>query len=739
MAIIEGTVEEIIYANESNGYTVCDINHKNELITAVGYMPFVGSGENLKITGKWVVHPDYGEQLKVEMYEKIMPKTVQAIEKYLGSGVIKGVREATAKKIVDKFGEKSLDIIRFSPEKLAEIKGISINKAVSIGHAFERQRGLTEVIMFLQEYGISPAYSTRIYKQFGEDTLNEIKANPYRMADEIFGIGFKTVDRIAMNIGIDPLSKYRICSGIKYVLSKSAGNGHTFLPRISLKEYTSALLEVGIENIEDALVKLAIDESIYVEKNEIDDRIYLSAFYKAEAGTCKKLIELAHVDFINDISDMEEKLMKVQKQQRIILAERQKLAIKEAVNNGVMVITGGPGTGKTTIIKCIIKLLQKSGCKVALAAPTGRAAKRMSEATGFNAKTIHRLLEIGYSEDDELIFTRTENNPLETDAVIIDEMSMVDILLMYNLVKSIPVGCRLIMVGDVDQLPSVGPGNVLKDIINSGILKTVQLTEIYRQAKESMITVNAHRINRGEYPYLNIKDRDFFLMKRSTGNSIIDTILELCARRLPDRYGYDPVRDIQVLTPTRKGITGVANLNIEMQKILNPPGKDKKEKIISGIVYREGDRVMQNRNNYKIQWVMEEKPDVTGTGIFNGDMGTILEINNKEQKMSVLFDDNRISKYDFTLLDELETAYAVTIHKSQGSEFPVMVMPVFKGPPILMTRNLLYTAVTRARDLVVMIGSERYLYNMVLNRRENLRYSGLDEKLVKCADTDIDW
>lgn len=732
MVIIEGIVEEIVFANEINGYTVCEIKWDSESVTAVGYMPFISVGETLKVSGKMVVHPDYGEQLKVENYEKLLPQTVDAIEKYLASGVLKGIRKATASKIVSRFGEEALDVIQFRPHLLSEIKGISLEKANKIGQAFNEQQGLRNVIMFFQEYGISPAYSTKIYRAFGDKAIEEVKENPYKLTDEAIGIGFKIVDRLAVSLGIDPASKYRICSGIKYVLSQGALNGHTFLPDNILKEYTSNLLDVRIDSIEDSLVKLLLDKSIYMEKGETYDKIYLGAFYNAELGVCKRLIELSSIEFRGDLDNFEERIEEIQTEEGIILAENQKTAIREALVNGVAVITGGPGTGKTTIIKSIIKLLVKEGFEVALAAPTGRAAKRMTEATGFEAKTIHRLLEIGYSGDNsEVLFAKTEANPVEADVIIIDEMSMVDILLMNHLLKAIMPGTRLILVGDVDQLPSVGAGSVLKDIINSGVIKTVRLTEIFRQAEESMIIVNAHRINKGEPPYLNIKEKDFFFMPRRMGEDIVNTIVELCSKRLPASYGYDPMKQIQILTPMRKGITGVNNLNMELQKSLNPSGRNKNEKVFKDFTFREGDRVMQTKNNYNLRWEKVGINASEGVGVFNGDLGIIQKIDLDEQKVTVLFDDEKTVDYDYSILDELEPAYAITIHKSQGSEFPVVIIPLFQGPQILLTRNLLYTAITRAKNLVILVGYQRVLADMVENERETLRHSGLLEKLRK--------
>ena len=732
LVTIEGIVEDIIFSNEVNGYIVCDIRHKEDLVTVVGYMPFINQGEMLKISGKWVTHPDYGEQLKVDAYEKVLPQTTDAIEKYLASGVLKGVGPATASKIVQKFGEDTLSIIQLHPDRLSEIKGISLDKALRIGQAFEEQRALRVVIMFFQEYGISPAYSTKIYKFFGDKTIDEIKANPYRLSDEIFGIGFKTADRIATSMGIDPASKYRVSSGIKYVLSQAASNGHTYLPDNKLKEYTSQLLEVEISGIENSLIGLALEKSVVIEQSDGSNKVYLSSFYHAELGVARKLVELSHVDYASDMNGFEALIEDIERQEGINLAENQKIAVREALLNGVLVITGGPGTGKTTIIKSIIRILTSEGYSVALAAPTGRAAKRMSEATGFEARTIHRLLEIGFMGDEnEQVFMRTEANPVEADVIIIDEVSMVDVLLMNHLLKAVMPGTRLILVGDVDQLPSVGAGNVLKDIIFSNMIKTVKLNEIFRQAQESLIIVNAHRINKGEKPCLNIKEKDFFFVSRNSGDAIVKTIIELCSKRLPATYGYDPLRHIQVLTPVKKSVTGVINLNIKLQEVLNPEHHSKNEKVYRDFIFREGDRVMQVKNNYNLRWEKVEDSSVEGTGVFNGDMGIIHQIDNEEQRLTIIFDDEKTVDYDFSILDEIEPAFAITIHKSQGSEFPVVILPLFPGPQVLMTRNLLYTAVTRARNLVVLVGQENTLYEMISNEREMLRYSNLADKINK--------
>jgi len=732
--LVEGVIEEIIYKNEANGYTVCEISSGSKFITAVGYMPFINEGETIKANGRWERHPDYGDQFRVEMYEKILPHTADAIEKYLASGIIRGVGPVTARKIVERFGASALDVISNEPGRLAEIRGISFAKAMDIGRVLNEQKGLQEVVMFLQEYGVSPSVCIKIYRAYGDKSVAMIRENPYRLCEDVFGIGFRTADRIAMKLGVDPASLFRIKSGIRYILAHAASNGHTYLPETMLRQYTAQLLGIPDDGIEDALVSLMFDRAIYTEKTEEGCNVYLAAFHTAETGVCKRLLALSRTSHAGDLEDLEEKIREFEQNEGIQLDPRQREAVREAMMNGVMVITGGPGTGKTTIIKCILGLLAHYGCRAALAAPTGRAAKRMTEATGHEAKTIHRLLEIGYTDDEsEPVFQRNEANPLEADAVIIDETSMVDIMLMYHLLKAVPSGSRLILVGDADQLPSVGPGSVLHDIISCSGIRTVRFTEIFRQAEESLIIVNAHRINRGEAPILNAKDKDFFFLPRSGQESILRTVIDLCARRLPDTYGLDPMKDIQVLSPTKKGPAGVANLNVELQKALNPQDGKKAEKVTRGHILREGDRVMQVRNNYSLRWEKPGNAGIDGTGVFNGDMGTVVQIDDEEMKVSVQFDDDRLVVYDYSILDELEPAFAVTVHKSQGSEFPVVVMPIFPGPEVLMTRNLLYTAVTRAKEMVVLVGDEDVLLRMVGNKRETLRYSGLADKLKNFA------
>ncbi len=734
MINIEGTIEEIIYANEINGYTVCDVRCETDMVTAVGYMPFLNPGESVKLTGKWVNHPDYGDQLKVEYYEKILPQTLEALEKYLASGVIKGIGPATAVKIVEYFGKETFDIISFRPQQLSEVKGISLEKAIRIGQAYAEQNGLRTVMLFLQDYGINPSCCMEIFRIFGENAINTIKEDPYKLSEKISSIGFKSADRIAMKLGMDPASRLRVCSGMKYVLLRAASNGHTWLPVDELSTQTLGLLQIEKANIEDAFATLLFDREIYSEKNTPENRVFLKSFHTAEMDVARSLMALIGYNAGREPGNIEDKLEQLQIKEGIELAVMQKTAVKEALTGGVLVITGGPGTGKTTIIRSIIKLLEQEGCRAELAAPTGRAAKRLSEATGREARTIHRLLEIAYSGDDrEMVFQKNENNTLDTDFIIIDEMSMVDIILMNHLLKAVPAGARLILVGDANQLPSVGAGNVLKDIINSGLVKTVKLEEIFRQAQESMIIVNAHRINKGEKPFLNLKDKDFYFVGRKTPESIVDTVKDLCARRLPQKYGYDPMKHIQVLTPTRKGLPGVMNLNNELQKVLNPQHRKKKEKAVRDFIFREGDRVMQIRNNYSLRWEKAGSEKIEGLGVFNGDTGVVTRIDLEDQVIEVLFEDDRLVEYDFGILDELEPAFAVTIHKSQGSEFPVVVLPVFAGPQVLMTRNLLYTAVTRARELVVVVGDEDVLCGMVDNGRESLRFTGLADKLKICG------
>ena len=734
MVEITGVIEEIVFRNEENGFTVMEIRNDEDrgLVTAVGSLPFANQGEKVRIVGEWTMHPDYGQQIKIYNMESVVPATLDGLEKYLSSGLIKGVGPATAKKLIEHFGMDVLSIIEFRPDRLTEVDGIGPARAEMIAASYAQHRELREVMIFLQSHGITTAYAVKIYKIYGNHAIALIKENPYRLADEVEGIGFKMADRVSRNIGVAFDSPYRIASGVKYVLSHAAADGHTYLPKDILVERASELLGVDRSLVENAIVSLAVHQAVFAEEIEDHTAVYLAAFYYAEVGVCRRLLELSLTDIEWGMINIEDMLRNFQKKEKMLFAHKQREAVIEAMLNGVTVITGGPGTGKTTIINCIIKLMEQQGMTVVLAAPTGRAAKRMAETTGREAKTIHRLLEYSYGENGPY-FQKNEDNPILADAIIIDEMSMVDVLLMNNLLKAIIPGTRLVLVGDVDQLPSVGPGNVLRDIISSGIIKVVYLTEIFRQAQESMIVLNAHRINQGHMPYLNIKGGDFFFDKREKPDVILDTMFDLICRRLPGFGSYDPMKDMQVLSPMRKGAIGVNNLNVELQRILNPPSGQKREKTLRGILFREGDKVMQIKNNYRTVWrkkmdgfVIEE-----GEGVFNGDIGYIQSIDNEEQSVVVLFDDDKEVVYDFTQLDELDLAYAISVHKSQGSEFPVVIIPLAWGPPMLMTRNLLYTAVTRAMEMVIIVGRERVIEAMVRNNYIEKRYSGLSHRFRK--------
>lgn len=732
MITVEGIVEEIIFKNESNGYTVAILEAEEDSITIVGYTPFVKVGETIRVVGDFVYHPNYGEQIEIENISTITPATLNGIEKYLSSGLIPYVGEKTAKRIVERFGMDSLEIIEYNPEQLKEIKGIGEKKVKKISEAFEEQREIREVMVFLQQYGITPGYGVRIYKKYGKDTINIISKNPYKLSEDVFGIGFKTADKIARNMGIATNSPYRIEAGIKFKLMEWSRNGNTYLPQDVLVKESERMLEVGIELVEQSIRDLAVRKEIQLENVDGETLAYYMAFYRAESNVSKKIVELSRVELEKIDVDLKEEIENIENEEEIAFAKKQKEAIEEAVKNGMLIITGGPGTGKTTTLNAIIKLFEERELEIALAAPTGRAAKKMSQATGKEAKTIHRLLEYSFMEEG-MGFGRDESSPLDVDIVIIDETSMVDIILMNNLLKAITIGTRVIFVGDTDQLPSVGPGNVLKDMIESEVVKVVELDEIFRQAEESMIVVNAHKINKGEFPYLNAKGKDFYFIPKYKSKEIVETVLSLCNSRLPNFNGYDSLKDIQVLTPMKKGDVGINSLNKHLQEILNPKSYGKEEKKIGNEIFRVGDKVMQIKNNYTTEWktiedgVYKEK----GEGVYNGDFGFIEEIDNEDEVLKVIFDEVKEVKYDFGQLDELKLAYATTVHKSQGSEFPVVIMPVSWGPPMLLTRNLLYTGITRAKELVVLVGEEKYLYMMIKNNRITKRYSGLDFRMKR--------
>lgn len=729
---INGYVDHIIYRNTDNGYTVLVLICDEEELTCVGTFSDIAEGENIEARGVFTDHPTYGRQFKVQSFEEKAPQDVVAIERYLGSGAIKGVGIALAARIVRRFKEDTFRIIEEEPERLAEIKGISDRKAMEIADQVNAKRDLRQAMIFLQQYGISTTLAVKIYNQYGQEVYGILQENPYRMADDIEGVGFRTADEIASRVGIRTDSDFRIRSGIQYALLQASGEGHTYLPMEELTGRASQLLGLEPEYIENHYMNLAMDRKIIMRQVDGVTQMYSSAFFYMEANTATMLKQL---DVSYDVPDIEieMRLRQIEKQTKMDLDEHQVEAVKEAVRNGLLIITGGPGTGKTTTINTIIRYFEMEGMDIFLAAPTGRAAKRMSETTGFEARTIHRMLELNGGMEGNAGFERNEQNPLETDVIIIDEMSMVDISLMYALLKAVVAGTRLILVGDVNQLPSVGPGSVLKDIIDSGMFHTVKLTKIFRQASTSDIIVNAHKINRGEPVSLDNKSMDFFFLKRYDADKIINVTLQLIKQKLPKFVGASEY-DIQVLTPMRKGLLGVERLNTVLQMYLNPPDASKREKEYGSTIFREGDKVMQVKNNYQLEWEIRSKYGLMidkGTGIFNGDMGIIEEINDFAETMTISFDEGRMVEYPYKLLEELELAYAITIHKSQGSEYPAVVIPLLTGPRMLMNRNLLYTAVTRAKKCVTIVGNDETFQMMIENNAEQRRYSGLKDRLTE--------
>ena len=730
--VINGYVDHIIYRNADNGYTVLVMICDEEEVTCVGTFSDIAEGENIEAHGSYMDHPMYGRQFAVKSFEEKAPKDEMAIERYLGSGAIKGVGIALAARIVRRFKSDTFRIIEEEPERLAEVKGISERKAMEIADQVNAKRDLRQAMIFLQQYGISTTLAVKIYNTYGQEIYGILKENPYRMADDVDGVGFRTADEIASHVGIRTDSDFRIRSGIQYALLQASNEGHTYLPMPELTQRASNLLQIEPEYIEKHYMNLAMDRKIIMRQVDDTTQIYASSFFYMEANTATMLKQLNARFEVPDI-EIEERLRQIEKQTKMDLDEHQVEAVKEAVRNGLLVITGGPGTGKTTTINTIIRYFELEGMDIFLAAPTGRAAKRMSETTGFEARTIHRMLELNGGMEGNAGFERNEQNPLETDVIIIDEMSMVDISLMYALLKAIAAGTRLILVGDVNQLPSVGPGSVLKDIIDSNEFHTVKLTKIFRQASTSDIIVNAHKINRGEPVSLDNKSMDFFFLKRYEADKIINVTLQLIKQKLPKFVGASEY-DIQVLTPMRKGLLGVDRLNGILQMYLNPADKRKREKEHGNTIFREGDKVMQTKNNYQLEWEIRSKYGLCidkGTGIFNGDMGIIEEINDFAETMTVSFDEGRMVEYPYKLLDELELAYAVTIHKSQGSEYPAVVIPLLSGPRMLMNRNLLYTAVTRAKKCVTIVGNDTTFNQMIENNSQLKRYSGLRDRLTE--------
>ncbi len=727
---IIGTVAEIIYHNAQNGYTVAVVENQDQQFTAVGYLPDYFRGRTFSFQGVWKTHPSYGEQFSIESYEEHLPQTVTAIENFLASGVIKGVGKKTANLLVSKFGEQTLEIMEKESHRLLEIEGIGKKKAELILKSYADHREFAVITLFFQQYGISSGYAMKLYKIFGKDTVEVVKNNPYEMIDEVFGIGFKKADAIADKLGISKEAPLRITSGIEFGMWKYVNEGHTFVPKTLFCENMAEFLEVTIELISDTLADMAFDGTVHLENIEGRTVVFLMPYFVAEQNVCKCLIRLNKSSLKPIDADLDSLIAVSQSETGIFLSENQRYAVKESLLNGVSLITGGPGTGKTTIINAIIKILTHCGLKTAIAAPTGRAAKRITETSGYEASTIHRLLEYYYSEsEDTMRFGKNEEDPLDFDVVVIDEASMIDILLMNGLMNAIKPGTRLILVGDADQLPSVGAGNVLRDLLESEIIYSIGLREIFRQAKESLIVVNAHKINKGEYPSFNEKNKDFFFLKRRGERETLQTVKELVESRLPNYFeNCNAKRDVQVLTPVRKGLLGMYQLNEELQKLLNPASEELEEKQLGTRIYREGDKVMQIKNNYQIEW--KRSDDFTeGQGVFNGDVGYIHKIDKEFNTVTVVYEELKYVTYEFSDLDQLELAYAMTVHKSQGSEFPIVIMPISWFPPILATRNLLYTAVTRGKKAVILVGSEDKMNNMVDNNLITERYSGLKYRL----------
>lgn len=740
MAIVNGYVEKIKFRNEENGYSILSVNSDGEEYVLVGTFPYISEGDFIEASGRSVEHPVYGDQIQVETYELKAPEDSASMERYLGSGAVKGVGTALAARIVRRFKADTFRIIEEEPERLAEVKGISEKMAMSISEQMEAKKDLRQAMMFLQEYGISMNLALKIYNEYGPRLYGIIKENPYKLADDIQGVGFKMADEIAQRVGIFTDSDFRIRSGIFYTLLQSVANGHTYLPKEELFAGASELLHVAPESMEKHLVDLQMEKKIVVKGQEI----YAAQYYYMELNAARMLHDL-NLRGLEPEGEIRKKLERICAEEQIEPDELQIQAVIEAVNSGLLIITGGPGTGKTTTINTIIRYFEQEEMEILLAAPTGRAAKRMTEATGYEARTVHRLLELTGIPDDSgsssgMHFERNEENPLDADAIIIDETSMVDIYLMHALLRAVNPGTRLILVGDVNQLPSVGPGNVLRDLIASGCFNVVRLTRIFRQAAESDIIVNAHRINGGEQIPLGKPSRDFLFIRRENPDAIISAMITLIREKLPGYVHADPF-EIQIMTPMRKGALGVERLNSILQEYLNPKSPDKAERESGGVIYRVGDKVMQIKNNYQIEWEIRNRygiPVDGGTGVFNGDIGRIRSINTFAEHLTVEFDEGKMVDYSFRQLEELELAYAITIHKSQGSEYPAVVVPVHSGPRMLMTRNLIYTAVTRARSCVCLVGIPETFQAMVNNEMEQRRYTGLKARLKEIMEEDMD-
>lgn len=747
METIKGYVDHIIYQNKDNGYAVLSMNVDDEEEICVGIFRGVDNGENLEITGEYVEHPSYGFQFKANSFKVVEPDDLLSMERYLGSGAIKGVGEALAKRIVKRFGKDTFRVIEEEPERLVEVKGISERIAQQITDQMIEKREIREAFLFLQKYGITNTLAVKIYEKYGMGMYGILKENPYRLAEDIQGVGFRLADEIAEKIGIHTDSDYRIRSGILYTLLQASLEGHMFLPMRVLVRRSADLLQVPEEAIRAQIQNLHMDHKVVVKKTTDEPEVYAFSYYYAELNCARMLREL-NVLMESELLDSEEKrietiLQRILKEQGLELDELQKNAVLECVKHGIMILSGGPGTGKTTTINTIIRYFDEEGMDILLAAPTGRAAKRMTEATGYEARTIHRMLEIngGMEDGSRARFERNGENPLEADVVIIDEMSMVDIYLFQSLLEAVSVGTRLILVGDVDQLPSVGPGQVLQDLIESKSFPTVMLKKIYRQAGESDIVMNAHRINMGQKIALNNKSKDFFFLPRNDVQVIYKHMIQLITEKLP-RYVEAQPYDIQVLTPMRKGSLGVETLNEILQRYLNPADPSRKEHAAGDRIFREGDKVMQIKNNYQLEWEIVSQYGIridNGSGVFNGDIGTIRRIREESSTVQVEYDEHRLVEYTFSQLDEIELAYAITIHKSQGSEYPAVLLPLLSGPKMLMNRNLLYTAVTRARKCVTILGSQEVVDGMIENENQYHRYTGLGRRILELESEDRAW
>ena len=735
---LKGEIVDVIYKNEVNSYVVANLETETEVFTVVGYLPFINVGDNLKLEGKFVTHQEYGRQFKIDTFEKIMPETLDALERYLSNGSVKGIGPATAHKIIKEFGEETIHIFKFEPEKLSEIKGISLSKAIEMAQSFNENFELWQLVGFLDKFKIPVSAAEGIYKKLGENTIEKIEKNPYILVDLVRGVDFKQVDKMALDLGMEYTNKERIANGIKYSLDIATNNGHTCVQKQNLILFVMELLNIPEDLIESEFINLRAQDKIIIERRDEEEWVYLYEFYKAEENIAQRLITLNNAKNIKHISKINKELKLLEEKQDIILSEKQIEAIKEINDNNVCIITGGPGTGKTTIIKTVLELYKNKGKKVALAAPTGRAAKRMEEATGNEAKTLHRLLEIGKMKEENWIQQSIEYDvaPIDADIIIVDEVSMVDIFLMNYLVKAIYLGTKLVLVGDIDQLPSVGPGSVLKSIINSGRFVTVYLDKIFRQAAKSKIILNAHNVNKGEKFISKTSEKnsdlkeDFFYLNEYNQDKILANILSLSKDRLKNYGDYEFFKNIQVITPSKKGLIGTRELNKYLQQELNPKSENKKEKVFGNIVFRQGDRIMQIKNNYDIYWEKHKEHFEYGSGIFNGEFGTIVDFNEEEKQIQVLYDDDKNVWYSYQDIDQIEHAYAITVHKSQGSEFDVVILPITASAPMLLTRNLLYTAITRAKKLLIVISSENIIDRMIKNYDSKKRNTGLEYKLI---------